>query len=612
MEFEILSKIKSPKDVKALSKELLPRLCGEIRECLINTVSKNGGHLASNLGTVELTVALHRVFNSPNDSIIFDVGHQSYTHKLLTGRLDSFDTLRTEGGISGFMRPQESAHDPFVTGHSSNSISAAYGIYRANLLNGNNNCVVSVVGDGAFTGGLIYEGLNNVSANKGNFIVILNDNKMSISRNVGALARYFTVIRSKSSYHSLKRKVRKGLEKIPFVGKKIADTILNSKTLLKNAIYHSNIFESLGFEYYGPIDGHNIADLENIFRIAKNENKPVLIHIITVKGKGYHYAEKDPKNYHGVSAFDIEEGVNKNSANSYSEVFGSTMLSLAERDDKVCAITAAMAEGTGLSEFSRKFSNRFFDVGIAEAHAMTFSAGLASKGVKPYFAVYSSFLQRSFDQLVHDVAISALPVKICIDRAGIVGEDGESHQGVFDAAFLSEIPSFRIFSPCYYSELKYLLEKSAEFDFPCAIRYPRGAEPMGAEKYADNSEFTVYGSGKIVIVSYGRISANVLSAVERLEKEGVACAVIKLNQIYPFSEELIDTVNKFEKVYFFEEGIKSGGIAEHLSSRIKNSVKQFNIYAIDDTFVPSAKVASALKKYKLDEESIYNIIKGEN
>lgn len=612
MEFEILDKIKSPSDVKKLSDKSLPKLCNEIRECLISTVSKNGGHLASNLGTVELTVALHRVFNSPEDSIIFDVGHQSYTHKLLTGRFDNFCTLRTEGGISGFMRPQESAHDPFVTGHSSNSISAAYGIYRANILNGNNNCVVSVVGDGAFTGGLIYEGLNNVSANKGNFIVVLNDNKMSISRNVGALARYFTVIRSKSSYHSLKRRVRKGLERIPLVGKKIADTILNSKTLLKNAIYHSNIFESLGFEYYGPIDGHNISELENIFRIAKNENKAVLIHVITVKGKGYHYAEKDPKNYHGVSAFDIEEGVNKNAANSYSEVFGSTMLSIAEKDDKVCAITAAMAEGTGLSAFAKKYSSRFFDVGIAEAHAMTFSAGLASKGVKPYFAVYSSFLQRSFDQLVHDVAISSLPVKICVDRAGIVGEDGESHQGVFDTAFLSEIPSMRIFSPCYYSELKHFLEKSVDFDFPSAIRYPRGAEPIGAEKYADNSEFSVYGSGKTVIVTYGRISANALLAIEKLKDEGIECAVIKLNQIYPFSDELINTVNSFEKVYFFEEGIKSGGIAEHLSARVKDSVKKFSIYAIDDTFVPSAKVADALKSYKLDTDSIFEIIKGEN
>ncbi len=612
MEFEILSKIKSPKDVKALPSESLPKLCSEIRECLINTVSKNGGHLASNLGTVELTVVLHRVFNSPNDSIIFDVGHQSYTHKLLTGRFDCFDTIRTEGGISGFMRPQESAHDPFVTGHSSNSISAAYGIYRGNILNGNNNCVISVVGDGAFTGGLIYEGLNNVSANKGNFIVILNDNKMSISRNVGALARYFTVIRSKSSYHSLKRSVRKTLEKIPFIGKRIADTILNSKTLLKNAIYHSNIFESLGFEYYGPIDGHNISELENIFRIAKNENKPVLIHVITVKGRGYRFAEKDPKNYHGVSAFDIEEGVNKNAANSYSEVFGNTMLSLAEHDSKVCAITAAMAEGTGLSAFAKKYSSRFFDVGIAEGHAMTFAAGLASKGIKPYFAVYSSFLQRSFDQIVHDVAISALPVKICIDRAGIVGEDGESHQGVFDAAFLSEIPSMRIFSPCYYSELQHFLNKSIDFDFPCAIRYPRGAEPDGAEKYSDNSEFKIYGSGKIAIVTYGRISANAFGAREMLKREGIECAVIKLNQIYPFSEELINAVSEFDKVYFFEEGIKSGGIAEHLAASVNGNVKQFNIYAIDDTFVSSAKVASALKRYKLDEDSIFKIIKGEN
>lgn len=609
MDYKLLNKIEGPADVKKLSEKELPLLCEEIRHCLINTVSKNGGHLASNLGTVELTVALHRVFNSPEDSILFDVGHQAYTHKLLTGRFKYFHTLRTEGGISGFMRPNESIHDPFVTGHSSNSISASYGIYKAKMLSGDNSSVITVVGDGAFTGGMIYEALNNASSGKGNFIVILNDNKMSISRNVGALARYFTVIRSKNSYHSLKRKVRRFLEAIPLIGKWLAKTIFNSKTMVKNAIYKSNIFESLGFDYYGPIDGHNLNELENILRIAKRESRPVLIHTITTKGKGYVFAENDPKNYHGVSSFDIYEGAGEKSNNTYSDVFGKTLCEMAKNDTKICAVTAAMAEGTGLYEFSRNFKNRFFDVGIAEEHAMTFSAGLASKGMKPYFAVYSSFLQRSFDQIIHDVAIASQPVKICVDRAGIVGEDGESHQGVFDAAFLSLVPNISIYSPCYYSEFEDILRKTANINTPVALRYPRGAEPKNYKELANSSEFTLYGNANAVIVTYGRISANAFKAQEILKANGINISVLKLNLIYPFSDELIDTLNKFEKVYFFEEGIKSGGIAEHLRSKI--SCKEFIITAIEDEFVPCTKIDSALNRYKLDADSMVKIIKGE-
>ncbi len=612
MDYKFLNKIESPEDVKKLTAEELPTLCEEIRHCLINTVSKNGGHLASNLGTVELTVALHRVFNSPQDSILFDVGHQSYTHKLLTGRFKDFHTLRTEGGISGFMRPQESIHDPFVTGHSSNSISASYGIYKAKSLNGDSGCVVSVVGDGAFTGGLVYEALNNASAGKGNFIVILNDNKMSISRNVGALARYFTLIRSKSSYHSLKKRIKKALERIPVVGKKIASTIFNSKTMLKNAIYKSNIFESLGFNYFGPIDGHNIAELENIFRIATRESRPVLIHTITFKGKGYRFAENDPKNYHGVSAFDVYEGTGAKTAKSYSDVFGDALIELADKDKKICAITAAMAEGTGLAEFSKKYKNRFFDVGIAEEHAMTFSAGLGIQGMKPYFAVYSSFLQRSYDQIIHDVAIAKIPVRICVDRAGIVGEDGESHQGVFDAAFLSSVPNMHIYSPCYYSELTSFVKSSAEFNYPVAIRYPRGYEPEFGAEFASDAEFSVIGEGKTAIVTYGRISANALKAQKMLKEKGIDVAVIKLNLIYPFTDSLLNRLSAFKNIYFFEEGIRSGGIAEHLLSRLnkEKTFEKFEIYAIDGTFVPSAKVDSALRKYKLDAESMTEIIKG--
>lgn len=609
MEYKFLNKIETPEDVKKIDVDSLGELCEEIRDCLINTVSKNGGHLASNLGTVELTVALHRVFNSPKDSILFDVGHQAYTHKLLTGRFKDFETIRTEDGISGFMRPAESEHDPFVTGHSSNSISASYGIYKAKMLQKEESFVISVVGDGAFTGGMIYEALNNSSAAKGNFIVILNDNKMSISRNVGALARYFTLIRSKNSYHNMKRKIRRGLEAIPLIGKKIADLILNSKTMLKNAIYKSNIFESLGFDYYGPVDGHNIAELENILKIAKKESRPVLIHAITQKGKGYVFAENDPKNYHGVSSFDIDAGAEAKSGITYSDVFGEALCEIAETDDKVCAITAAMAEGTGLYNFSKKFKNRFFDVGIAEQHAMTFSAGLASKGMKPYFAVYSSFLQRSFDQIIHDVAIAKHPVRICVDRAGIVGEDGESHQGIFDAAFLSLVPDIAIYSPCYYSELRNFVKISADISSPVAIRYPRGKEPDFSDVLANNAEYSVVGSGDIAIVTYGRISANAYKAINILKEKGINVALVKLNKIYPFSEELLNALDKFDKIYFFEEGVKSGGIAEHLSASLTN--KQFLIYAIENAFVSSSKIDSALRKYNLDTDSMVKIIKGE-
>ncbi|MBQ6816011.1 MAG: 1-deoxy-D-xylulose-5-phosphate synthase [Clostridia bacterium] len=611
MEYKILSRINSPEDVKKVNIEDLQALCQEVRHCLIETVSNNGGHLSSNLGTVELTVALHRVFSSPKDSILFDVGHQSYTHKLLTGRFKNFNTLRQENGISGFMRPQESPHDPFITGHSSNSVSAAYGIYKANALNGNNNCVVSVVGDGSFTGGLIYEGLNNAGGGRGNFIIVLNDNKMSISRNVGGMARYLTKIRSKSSYHRFKHKIRKVLEKIPFCGKKIAHTIFNSKTMLKNAIYKSNIFESLGFSYYGPVDGHNIAELENIFKIAKSQNRPAVIHTLTVKGKGYSFAENDPKNYHGVSAFNVAKGADCSVKQNYSEVCGNTLCNLAKNDKKICAITAAMSSGTGLTAFSKNFKNRFFDVGIAEAHAMTFAAGLGIKGLKPYFVVYSSFLQRAYDQLLHDVAIAKIPVKICVDRAGIVGEDGESHQGLFDAAFLSTVPGMQIYSPCYYSELENIIKNSADFDFPCAIRYPRGCEPAYAEKFANNQEYSVFGNSDTAIVTYGRIFANAIDAQAELSKKGINTAVVKLNKIYPFSNDLLKTISKFKNIYFFEEGIKSGGIAEHLLAEIsKISNTKFNIIAIENTFVGASSTACAFKKYNLDSDSMVKIIEG--
>lgn len=610
MEYNYLNKIKSPADVKKLSESELVILCKEIRDCLINTVSKNGGHLASNLGAVELTVALHRCFDSPHDSILFDVGHQSYTHKLLTGRFDKFDTIRKKDGLSGFMRPGESQHDPFVTGHSSNSVSASYGIYKAKTLLHDEGYAVSVVGDGAMTGGMIYEALNNAGSGRGNFIVVLNDNKMSISRNVGAFSRYLTKIRSKASYHRIKRNLKNFIKHIPIVGNSIAGRIFNSKTMLKNAIYDSNIFEGMGFNYLGPVDGHDIKSLENIFNIAKNEYRPCLVHVLTTKGKGYSFAEEKPKNYHGVSAFDVSVGVCPSDKKSFSDVFGDTLSQMAAVDEKVCAVTAAMTSGTGLSAFAKQFKNRFFDVGIAEEHAATFSAGLAIKGMKPYFAVYSSFLQRSYDQIIHDIAIANIPVRLCVDRAGVVGEDGESHQGLFDAAYLSTVPNMVVYSPCYYNELEYILRKSLTFDFPSAIRYPRGCENTEFDFYPSDDDFSVYGDGNIVVLTYGRIFVQAIKAQNILEKKGINVKVIKLNKIHPIDKAVCDELRNKEKIYFFEEGIKNGGIAEQLAAiMLENGVfTDYKIVAVDNKFVTAATTADSLKYLKLDCESIEEII----
>lgn len=609
MNYRFLNNINSPDDVKKLEYSELTVLCDEIRDCLINTVSKNGGHLASNLGTVELTVALHKVFDSPHDSILFDVGHQCYTHKLLTGRFNQFETLRTENGISGFMRPNESEHDPFVTGHSSNSISASYGIYKAKALSGEGGYAVTVIGDGAMTGGMVYEALNNTGSGHRNFIVILNDNKMSISRNVGSLAKHLTVMRSKKSYHKFKNGLKMFLEKIPLFGKFLSDKLFKSKTMIKNAIYKSNLFESMGYNYFGPVDGHNIEALVNILNIAKNETRPVLIHALTVKGKGYTFAENAPQNYHGVSSFDVEQGAEFGNVKTFSDVCGDTLCKMAADDDKVCAITAAMTSGTGLTEFSKLYRKRFFDVGIAEEHAMTFSAGLGIKGMKPYFVVYSSFLQRAYDQILHDVAVANIPVCLCIDRAGIVGEDGETHQGLFDVSFLSTVPNMTIYSPSSFAELEQVLFKSLSFNYPCAIRYPRGVQNELIDYQFSDNDFDIFGNGEKLIITYGREFDNAYIALDSLENT----ALIKLNKIYPLNDDLLNKIKDYKEIYFFEEGIKNGGIAEKLAAKLveQNLMIKYKIIAIDNEFVSSASTKSSLKKYKLDPESIINTVKGE-
>ncbi len=612
MEYSILSKINSPDDVKKLNESELDLLCDEVRDCLINTVSKNGGHLASNLGVVELTIAIHKAFNCPKDKLIFDVGHQCYTHKLLTGRYDRFDTLRQENGLSGFMRPSESKYDPFVTGHSSNSVSAALGIYKAaRLVEKERNFVISVVGDGAMTGGMIYEALNSAGSGKNSsFIVILNDNKMSISTNVGAFARYLNIIRSRPSYHHFKHRIESFFGAIPVIGKFINRNLLRSKTLLKNAIYHSNIFEDMGFNYLGPVDGHDLQKLDRIFKIAKEQKRPVLIHVLTVKGKGYEFAENSPKNYHGVSAFDVENGAENAYKADFSACVGDELCKFASEDEKLCVVTAAMTAGTGLTEFSERYKNRFFDVGIAEEHAVTFTAGLAAGGAHAVFAVYSSFLQRGYDQILHDIGVAGLNVTLCVDRAGIVGEDGETHQGLFDIAFLKSVPGMTIFSPSNYLELKSMLRTSVyDVNGPSAVRYPRGFEPVLPKDYIFlNEDYSFYGdcTSDTVLITFGRTFAEAVKAYERLKEQGVSVAILKLNKIYPIEDKLFGELLRYKNIMIFEEGIRSGGINETICSKLaENDYKgKINVFAVNDEYVPQCKTDSALKKYCLESDSI--------
>lgn len=604
-----IENIRHPDDLKLLDTEQLKLLCEEIRGELIKTVSANGGHLASNLGIVEITVGIHRVFNSPQDSVLFDVGHQSYVHKILTGRYDRFSTIRLENGLTGFMNPNESKHDSFVSGHSSNSISAAYGIASANALQNNDHYVIPVIGDGALTGGMAFEGLNNAGKSGDKMIIILNDNKMSISRNVGGLARHLTKVRIEKRYIKTKEKIRNGFYHIPVIGGAVGKFATVVKRTLKNALYNSNFFESLGYYYLGPIDGNNIEAVTKTLEAAKAITRPVIIHAITVKGKGYSPAEKSPTLYHGVSSYDIETGYCA-SDDCYSNVFGKKLCELAEKDSSICAITAAMTEGTGLVEFRERFKDRLFDAGIAEQHAMTFSCGLASKGFRPVFAVYSSFLQRAYDQIVHDGAICDYNVTICIDRAGIVGSDGATHQGIFDVAFMNTIPNIAVYSPAYYDGLRNALSNAIYVPGLCAVRYPRGNEMYKPSWYKSESDtYDLHGEGKAVAVTYGRLFSNV---AEAYDKSNGAFAVCKINRIKPLPETLIKDISSFERVVFYEEGIEHGGVGEQLGCcLLKAGFKgKFELKAIK-TFVPQSSIESAFKKLGFDTESIITAMAGE-
>lgn len=598
MEYELLNRIHSPADLQNLTQAQLYTLTGEIRDCILKTVSKNGGHLSSNLGVVELTVALHRVFHAPEDTIIFDVGHQCYTHKLLTGRFDRFATLRKQGGISGFLRPQESEYDAVVTGHSSTSVSSAFGIHKGNMLKGSTAKTVAVIGDGALSGGMVYEALNNVGRDKSNLIIVLNDNTMSISKNVGALARHLNLIRTKPSYFKLKKTVKAVLSAIPFIGRPIRNSLSDSKNMLKNALYNSNIFDGFGLNYMGPVDGHDIAKLENMLQIAKESPRPVLLHVITTKGKGYPYAQESPDTFHGVSPFDLQSGSLIGSEN-FSAVFGKKLTQLAEKDDAICAITAAMPAGTGLDVFAKRYRSRFFDVGIAEEHAVTFAAGLATAGLKPFFAVYSSFLQRAYDQLVHDVAIAQLPVTLCVDRAGIVGEDGETHQGLLDPAFLSSIPGITIYAPANYAELSQLLEKAAQRTKGLwAIRYPRGAEPENLVSYRPQAADCVCQDGKgLLLVTYGTLYGEAL----KVKLDCPEIGLLKLNQIHPLPQAALDMAMQYDTVLFFEEASKTGGIAQQFAAALceRGFGGVYKSFAVDG-FAPQGKVKALRQMYGLD------------
>lgn len=609
-----LEHINSPTDIVNFTDEQLTELCSEIREKLITVVSKNGGHLAPNLGTVELTVVLEKVFNSKNDSIVWDVGHQSYTHKLLTGRADRFHTIRTENGISGFPKREESPYDAFNAGHSSTSISAAYGIARAKNILGIDGSTIAVIGDGALTGGMAYEGLNNAGRFNKNFIVVLNDNKMSISKNVGSIARYLRSFRIKKGYIRTKTKVERTLSRIPVLGTGTTKILRKIKSRIRLSLMQTTIFEDMGFSYYGPVDGHDIKNLTSVFESAKSINGPVLVHVITKKGKGYAMAESKPNIYHGISAFDIETGEPKSGSIDYSSVFGNKLIEMARENKNICAITAAMESGTGLSKFATEFKSRFFDTGIAEEHAVTFAGGLATQGILPFFAVYSTFLQRGVDQIIHDIAMQNLHMVFAIDRAGLVGEDGETHQGVFDVALLNPVPNIVIYSPTYFEELEMDMEISAtENNGPVAIRYPRGTEPYKPDNFeCTKNDFSFYGEPKsdILLVTYGKIFGNVCKAYELLKEKELNVSILKLNKIKPIPKEAIEASIKYKEIFFFEEGMAIGGIGEHFYNEISNRGfnGKFNLTAIDDIYVKHAKVESLLKKLNLDAEGMANTV----
>lgn len=611
---KILDRIDNPKDTKRLTEKEKIQLAEEIREEMVETVSKTGGHLASNLGVVELTIALHSVFDLPEDKIVWDVGHQTYVHKMLTGRREKMNTLRSLNGIAGFPKTKESIYDDFNTGHSSTSISAALGMARARDLNNKDNHVIAVIGDGALTGGMALEALDDAGSSKTRLIVILNDNEMSISKNVGGISRFLTRIRTKKFYKKSNNCIRKLLEKIPKFGPFVIHIARRIKYSIKQLMIPNMFFEDLGFKYLGPVDGHDIERVEWILNLAKKEKEPVVVHIITKKGKGYKPAEENPDSFHAIGSFNKETGkLIKTKEKDYSQVFGDKLVELAEKNEKIVAVTAAMADGTGLKEFKKKYPKRFFDVGIAEQHAVCMAAGMAKEGLIPVVPIYSSFYQRAFDQVIHDVCMQNLPVVMCVDRAGLVGQDGETHQGMFDLSFFNLIPNITIMAPKDFKELEEMLEFAINLKAPVVIRYPRGTESKKIK--FDKQEKIELGKSEILtqgeditIVAIGKMVAKAFEVKEELEKEGKKAEVINARFLKPFDEQtIINSMKRTKNIVTLEDNTIIGGLAskvEELISKNKEDNIQFKAFGLPDTFIEHGKVEELEEMYKLDAKSI--------
>ncbi len=609
----LLEKIQKENDIIQLKPEELEKLAEEIRQFLVEKISVTGGHLASNLGVVELTMALHLAFELPQDKMIWDVGHQSYTHKILTGRRAGFDDLRKYGGMSGFPKRKESECDAFDTGHSSTSISAGLGYVAARDIKGEEHSVISIIGDGAMTGGMAYEALNNASRLKSNFIIVLNDNNMSISENVGGMSRYLNGLRTAEAYTGLKKGVEDTLMKIPVQGEKILYQMKKTKSGLKQLFVPGMFFEDMGITYLGPVDGHDIRKLYKTFQEARRVDHAVLVHVLTKKGKGYGPAEENPSRFHGIVPFDIETGEakEKSSKDSYTDIFSKVFCDIAKQNDAVVGITAAMADGTGLARFARMFPDRFFDVGIAEEHALTFAAGLAAGGLKPVVAVYSSFLQRAFDQAIHDVCLQNLPVMIAVDRAGLVGSDGETHQGLFDLSFLNMIPNMTILSPKNRWEMADMVRFCADFQYPVALRYPRGAAYEGLSAFRTP---IVYGKSEILyeeediaVIFVGHMAELAVQVRDRLKEIGYHCSLINARFVKPLDTEMLEALTKDHRLFVtIEENVLSGGFGEqvlHYVSRAKLDVG-VRCIGIPDDYVEHGNVDLLRREVGLDAETI--------
>ena len=613
----LLDAIRGPEDLKRLTEKQVVQLCGEIRSFLVDSVLHTGGHLASNLGTVELTVALHRVLNSPQDKIVFDVGHQCYTHKLLTGRKAGFARLRQRDGISGFPNPRESSHDAFVAGHGNTALSLAIGMAWAKKLKNEPGWVVAIIGDGAFTGGMIYEGMNNI-ASLNNLMVILNDNGMSISKNVGAMARYLTHLRASPEYFRANQHLSGVLSRVPLIGEPVHRFLSRAKTIVRRTMYDSTMFENMGFQYLGPLDGHKVLELEQTLRNITVRSGPLFLHVVTTKGKGYPPAEQNPGEFHGVSAGSQGYVPDPEVAApaSFSTVFGKALCEAASADKKICAITAAMKYGTGLQFFGHAYRDRFFDVGMAEQHAVTFAAGLASQGMTPVAAIYSTFLQRAYDQILHDVCLLRVKVIFAIDRAGLVPADGETHQGIYDPAFLSEA-GIPIYSPSNYAELCYWLVQlvGPRFTGPQALRYPRGGESAALARYGCTGHAFDFLTGQpeadTVLVSYGSEVEDVLAAGAALEAQGIPCRVCKLVKIFPFTDEFLHAIERFDTILFAEECVCAGGIGQQLVARLTEDGWRgtFIHRAVDNTKLTHATVPELKELQGLDAASLVQAVR---